>query len=208
MLACGLWSLLCIAATEAWYRSHANPNSGKFYWTVAMPESNPTYQKVDLPARTLKLLHFDESATGKWTEAGAEWSAYFFRWKPRSVEAVIYSRAHRPEVCLPASGLRQVGDSELVTFEIGPLELPFRKYTFETEGRSMHVFFCQWEDGSERQSGMQASKQADRIQSALSGRRNVGQQTLEIIVTGSPSLAEAETLVRRRLPELIRPSGN
>jgi hypothetical protein len=35
----------------------------------------------------------------------------------------------------------------------------------------------------------------------------LGQQTLEVIITGSPSLAEAEALVRRRLPELIRPDA-
>jgi hypothetical protein len=68
----------------------------------------------------------------------------------------------------------------------------------------MYVFFCQWEDGSEHQTGMQSSKEGDRLQSVLSGRRNVGQQTFEIILTGSDSLDKAEQSVRARLSGLIR----
>jgi exosortase/archaeosortase family protein len=205
LLAVGLWSLLCILATEIWYRTHANPNSGVFHWTVAMPRDNPTYEEIELPPRTLKLLSFDEGASGKWTEGGVEWSAHFFRWNPRSVQSVIYSRAHRPEVCLPASGLQQIGGSELVNFDVGHLKLPFRKYTFQAEGRALHVFFCQWEDGAEEQSGMQSSKQGDRLQSVLSGRRLVGQQTVEFILVGCENLDQAELAVRRRLPHLIKP---
>ena len=157
-----------------------------------------------MPPRSLKLLAFDEGASGKWAQDGVEWSAHFFRWKPSSVQSVIHSRLHRPEICLPASGLRQLGDSELVTFDVAPLKIPFRKYTFGAEGRSMYVFFCQWEDGAEQQTGMQASKQADRLQSVLSGRRMVGQQTLEIILGGCDSLDKAEQAVRSRLPDLIK----
>ena len=204
LVAVGMWSLLCILATEVWYRTHANPNAGVFYWAAAMPTNNPTYQNIEMPPRSLKLLSFDQGATGKWTEEGVEWSAHFFRWKPRSVESVIYSRIHRPEVCLPGSGFRQVGDSALVIFDAGPLKLPFRKYTYEMDGRKLYVFFCQWEDGAENQLGMQSSGQADRLQSVLKGRRLVGQQTLEIIITGCNSLDEAEQQLRKHLPELIR----
>ncbi len=209
MFACGLWSLLCIAATGAWYRSHEIKDAGVFHWALALPEAKPGFEKIQLAPRTIKLLAYDLSTTGKWREEdGSEWSAHFFRWNPRSIQSVIQSRMHRPEVCLPASGFKQLTESELVVFDAGKLKLPFRKYTYEAGGQTIYVFFCQWEDGTENQAGLQASKQAGRLQSVLSGRRLVGQQTLELIVTGSASLAEAETLVRRQLPELIRPSGD
>ncbi len=207
LLALGCWALISIGATEAWYRCHANPNSGKFCWTVAMPVSSPGFQKIELPPRTLQLLSFDEGATGKWTENGMEWSAHFFRWKPRSIESVITSRIHRPERCLPAAGLSQVSESKLLWYDAGQFKLPFRKYVFEGEGRTLFVFFCQWEDGFKEQAGMQASNQADRLQSVLSGRRLVGQQTLELILGGYPSLDAAEQAVRDRLPALIRPDA-
>ena len=208
LLAVGCWAILCLVATEVWYRSHAVKNAGVFHWTVALPESKPGFEKIELPPRTLSLLAFDAGGTSQWKEDdGSEFSLSFFRWNPRSVQSVIYSRAHRPEVCLPASGYKQLTESELVFFDAGQLKLPFRKYTYSSEGQILYVFFCQWEDGAEKQAGMRSSNQADRLQSVLTGRRLVGQQTLEIIITGSSSLAEAEALVRRRLPELIRPDA-
>jgi exosortase len=208
LLACGLWSLICIGTTEVWYRSHTNPNSGKFYWTVALPETKPDFQKTELAPRTLHLLSFDQGATGAWTEEGMGWNANFFRWKPRSIGSVITSRIHRPEVCLTASGLRQRSESKLLWFDAGQFKLPFRKYTFESdEGRQCFVFFCQWEDGFKEQAGMQASNQAGRLKSVTNGRRLVGQQTLELILTGYPSLDTAEQAVRNRLPTLIRPDA-
>jgi exosortase/archaeosortase family protein len=208
LLAVGCWAILCLVATEVWYRAHEIKETGVFHWSVTLPETNPTFQKVELPPRTVKLLAYDYGTTGRWMEeGGVEWNLSFFRWRPRSVESVIHARLHRPEICLPASGYRQLAESELVFFDAGQLKLPFRKYTYASEGQILYVFFCQWEDGAEKQTGMQASKQADRIRSVLVGRRHLGQQTLEVIITGSPSLTEAEALVRRRLPELIRPDA-
>ena len=204
-LAVGCWALVSIAATEAWYRSHTPKDSGVFHWSVTLPETKPAFQKVELPPRSVSMLAYDLSTTGKWREEdGSEWSLYFFRWLPRSVESVIYSRVHRPEVCLQGAGFKQVSDSKLIWVEASGLKLPFRKYIYEMEGRKLFVFFCQWEDGSEEQKGMQASSQADCLQSVLKGRRLVGQQTLEIILTGCNTLDEAEQQLRKHLPALIR----
>ena len=208
LLAVGLWSLLCIAATEVWYRSHEIKDLGLFHWSVALPEFKSGFEKIELPPRSLKLLAFDLGATGKWQEEdGCQWTLYFFRWNPSSIHSVIQSRIHRPDVCLPAAGLRQVSESKMDYFDAGNLRLPFRSYIYEAEGRILHVFFCQWEDGTTDQSGLEDSKQEGRLQSVLTGRRLLGQQTLELILTGYDSLEKAESAVRRRLPELIRGEG-
>lgn len=200
----GAWAILCIAATEVWYRSHSNPNAGQFYWSAALPENDPTFENIEMAPRTLKLLKFDDGASGKWQAEGAEWQAFFFRWKPRSIESVINSRTHRPEVCLTAAGLRQESVSEPVAIEAQGFEIPFRKYVFSSTSQTFHVFFAQWEDGNKDQAGMQASNQQGRLHSVLGRRRLVGQQTLEIIVSGYPSLADAEMAVRNRLSSLIK----
>jgi hypothetical protein len=204
MMGVGIWALFLIAATEVWYRSHANPNAGVFYWSVAMPTNNPTFKAVELPPRTLQLLAYDQGHSGEWMDEGSNWSAHFFRWKPRAIESVINSRIHRPETCLPAAGLRQVSGSDLVWYDAGDVKLPFRKYVFRNETQTLFVFFCQWEDGSEQQAGMGASNQEGRLQSVLRGRRMVGQQTLELILVGYESLEKADEAVRNRLPDLIK----
>jgi exosortase len=206
LAAVGCWALLVVTFTEVWYRVHEKKDQGLFYWSVALPEAKPSFEKIDLPPRSLKLLAFDSSATARWREtAGTEWSVFFFRWNPRSIQSVIQARLHRPDVCLPAAGLREVSEMGIQYFEVGTLKLPFRRYVYELEGRLLYVFFCQWEDGAENQDGLEASRQADRLRSVLAGRRILGQQTLEIILTGCDSLQKAEAELRMGLPELILP---
>ena len=98
-------------------------------------------------------------------------------------------------------------DAGLDYFEVGVLQIPFRKYTYDVNGSPVHVFFCLWEDGSEKQIGMLGSKGADRVRTALSGRRRLGQQTLELVLSGYASLAEAGKAVRTHLPALTRTMG-
>ena len=98
-------------------------------------------------------------------------------------------------------------DAGLDYFEVGALQIPFRKYTYDVNGGPVHVFFCLWEDGSEKQIGMLGSKGADRVRTALSGRRRLGQQTLELVLSGYASLAEAGKAVRTHLPALTRTMG-
>jgi len=204
LFAVGCWAILCLVATEVWYRSHDIKDSGVFHWSVVLPENNPTYEKVELPPRTVKTLAFDFGLTGRWQEQdGANWTLDFFRWNPHSMQSVISARLHRPEVCLPAAGLRQISKSALDYFEAGPLQIPFHKYIFETGGQQLYVFFSLWQDGNE-QTGMRTLDKGDRIQWVLAGRRGLGQQTLEIICTGYPDMAAAEKVVREELPGLIR----
>ena len=68
----------------------------------------------------------------------------------------------------------------------------------------MDVFFCLWEDGAETQAGLGNSKYLDRLKSVLSGRRRLGQQTFEIVLSGYAGMDEAEQAVRQYLPNLIQ----
>ncbi len=200
----GCWMIGILALTEAWYRAHQIDQAGLFHWSVRLPDTRPAFEKIELAPRTVRMLAYDACATGRWREEdGWLWSVNFFRWKPRSVQSVIHARLHRPEVCLPAAGFEQLGGSSLVRVRAGRLELPFRKYTCQAKGQRLYVFFCQWEDGADKQAGMGASKAADRLQSVLKGRRWLGQQTLEVVVMGCPGPEAAEAQLRRLLPEWI-----
>jgi hypothetical protein len=205
MFVTGAWSILSLLTTELWYRSHEVKNAGMFHWSVCFPTDNPAYKHVELPKRTRELIAFDAGGGGSWTDAnGSEWTAYFFRWNPASIQSVLRARIHRPERCLPAAGLRQVSAGGLESFVAGGLHIPFQKYTYEAEGKTLYVFFCQWEDGNEKQGGVWSSKLADRIRSVLVGRRKLGQQTLEVILAGPQTLEEAAEALRKALPALIQ----
>ena len=204
LAAIGCWAILVLGLKEAWYWSHETKDAGDFHWSADFPTNNPTYAPLELSDKVRRNIRSDVSEAAEWTETdGTEWTAYFFRWNPGPVRSMILARLHRPDVCLPASGFRQVADAGLADFKVGNLELPFRRYTYGSNGQTLHVFFCQWEDGSEKQSGMWSSKGADRIRAALVGRRHLGQQTFEIILSGYDSLAAAETALRNELPSLV-----
>lgn len=205
MVAVGCWSLCVLVLNEMWYRSHELKNTGDFHWSVALPESNPTFRKIDMAPRTLHLLKFDVGATGTWQQGdGSQWTLYFFRWLPRSIGSVIQSRIHRPDECLPAAGLEQVSDAGIKYFAVGKLKLPFRRYAYLEDGKPLFVFFCQWEDGSEKQLGLQGSNQTDRLRSVLVGRKVVGNQSLELLVAGYAKLEEADQALAQYLPAIIR----
>lgn len=202
--ATGCWMIAILVLTETWYKTHEVKEAGLFHWSVRLPQTKPSFEKIELPPRTVALLAYDEGAVGRWQEQdGSLWTVNFFRWKPRSVESVIHARLHRPDVCLPAAGFEQVADRGVVCLPAGGLDLPFRRYIYEAQGQRLYVFFCQWEDGTEKQSGMAASKGADRVLSVLKGRRWLGQQTLEFVIMGYESLERAEQELRKELPALI-----
>jgi exosortase len=208
LVAVGCWALCSLALTEVWYRSHEIKNPGEFHWMASLPTNNPTFHQIELAPRSVQLLKHDLATTGKWQEPdGSQWTGYFLRWFPRSINSVIMSRIHRPDRCLTAAGMRQVADAGIKYFAAGNLELPFRRYVFEAEGRVFHVFFCQWEDGSEKQMGLMDSNQTDRLRSVLVGRRRVGNQSLELMVSGYATLEEADRALALRLPQLVQPEG-
>jgi exosortase len=204
-LACvGCWAICILVLNEWWYRSHEIKESGVFRWSANFPTNNPAFVRLQLTETVRRNLRQDAGEAATWKEDhGETWTAYFFRWNPGPVRKVISARQHRPDICLPAAGLRQVADAGLNYFNVGGLKLPFREYTYSSGGTTLQVFFCQWEDGTERQMGMWGSTLADRVRAAVVGRRHLGQQSLEIILSGYESLRQAEESLAKQLPALI-----
>jgi exosortase/archaeosortase family protein len=204
LVCAGCWAVGVLALNDMWYRSHEIKESGVFHWSANFPTNNPTFARLELSEKVQRVLKQDVADTGTWKEDnGATWSAYFFRWNPGPVSSIISARQHRPDVCLPAAGLQQVADAGVKNFGVGGLKLPFREYTYSSDGTTFQVFFCQWEDGAEQQMGMWGGTLVDRVRTAVSGRKHLGQQSLEIILSSDESLPDAERSLSRQLPTLI-----
>src|SRR2546426_10788656 len=52
LIAVGCWAVLCIGITEVWYRTHEIKYAGVFHWSVALPETKPSFQKIEMAPRT------------------------------------------------------------------------------------------------------------------------------------------------------------
>jgi len=205
LLALGLLALFDIVATEVWYGRHEANDAQIVRWSVAFPVTKQAYQVLELPPRTAKLLGYDSSNAAQWREDdGSNWNVYFFQWHGKSIQSLMAARYHRPEVCLPAAGLKQVSEPRTDYLETAGLRLPFQKASYSGQGHTFYVFYSIWQDGDESRKGMRSKGRADRLLGPIEGKRRFGQQALEIVTTGYSSLAEAEQGVRKQLPGLIK----
>jgi exosortase len=231
-----VWLLLVEAGTEAWYRSHERNLSRSAQWAVRWPKSAPDLRDLPIDERTRALLHFDKGRGVTWRTPNDEHSdlsasaigrpvslLYFFRWEPGHNSALL-ANAHRPDVCLPATGWRQTQDLGVRDYRVSDnLVVPFRHFVFvhDSAGRIQyaHAFYCVWEDRlrRERQSdtknGLAGDPSAwtrnERLDAVLQGRRHLGQQVLEYLLVEPRQLnvADAEQSFTQLVPELIQPTA-
>jgi exosortase len=205
LVALGLWSLCIIALTEAWYRSHETDPAQTVRWSAQFPTNSPSALKRPVSKEIRQILKCDQGDGFSWEEQdGSKWSAFFFRWRSGEATSRMAARDHCPEICLPSRGYNVKADLGILLLPAHGLQLPFRAYIFKDEERPLYVFFCLWEDGADKQTGLGRSKYLDRLNSVLAGKRRLGQQTLEIIVNGYASEQEAVQAMRQRLPSLIQ----
>ena len=132
---------------------------------------------------------------------------YFFRWLPGRT-AALFVKIHRPDVCLPASGLTLDRDEGIQLIEVNGVKLPVRFYRFDDHGKPLHVVYCYWDARSSYET-VNAAIEEDwtargRIRTALRGRREVGAQMLELIVWGYQDDAEAKQALQRQLARVIQ----
>jgi hypothetical protein len=154
----------------------------------------------------LAILRCSNSEAASWQdEDGNQWSAFFLRWEPGRNSDQL-AKGHRPDICLPAAGLRFVDDLGQVDFKANGIELLFQHATFESGGRLLHVFYTLWSDyrAPDEKPVLENGTQASRLQAVLAGKRNLGQQVLEIAIQEPDSGDEAAALLKKQISSLIR----
>jgi hypothetical protein len=148
---------------------------------------------------------------------------YVFRWNPGKNSALL-ANLHRPDVCLPASGWKQLADHGVRSYPISnSVDLPFRHFEFQrtfdgSAPQTAHAFYCLSEDRASEastslagtdSSGMFGNRsewtRAERLDAVLEGRRHLGQQVIEaIFISNEPlSAADAEAYLRNLVPDVV-----
>ena len=151
----------------------------------------------------------DERRGGSWTDGdGSHWMAFFFKWAAGPPSSRILARLHRPEVCLPAAGYKLEADRGTIKVSAKGLSIPFHALKFDYGGQQVYVFYCLWEDRREAGERPRIRDHWDErlvvLESVLLGERTLGQQTLEILVSGYSTPDEAEAALRRQMVNLIQ----
>ena len=215
------WLLAVEIGVEAWYRMHERTTIPTAAWSVRWPEDAPGYREIKTDERVRELLRFDSAHEALWRSPNLAETNYmfFFRWNPGS-GTILRARAHRPDICLPSAGWKQLGTDRVESFRISPgRSLAFRCFTFgrieskETPVRA-HAYYCLHEDRvhaaeKDRQDLYSNWDLADRWRVVKEGIRNLGQQVLEVIIL-APAGVDEKVIDQRfgeMLPALIAPEN-
>ncbi len=229
------WLLVVEGGVEWWYRSHEKNLPRTAQWSVRWPDKAPDFREIHIDDRVRAVLHFDKGKGATWKRSNdrsddlnsaasgqAVSLLYFFRWEPGHNSALL-ANAHRPDVCLPATGWQRTEDLGVHDYQISPdLTVPFRHFVFtrETAGRSQHAhaFYCVWEDRvragtPQRGSGTMGGEPSawtrnERLEAVREGRRHLGQQVIEYLVLEprETNAVTAEQDFAGQVPHLIQPA--
>jgi len=203
-----LLALICTAeaGTQFWYRLHEAGGAKAQPWSVMWPAQSRDWRSVPVASEAQELLRYNEGGGGAWTgEDGRQWALYFFKWLPGRT-AGLFIKNHRPDICLPASGMKLRGGVQNRLITVNGVTLPIRSYTFEDGSNLLHVYYCYW-DGTPPESAPQDQENwtaGGRMEAVQRGKRDVGTQMLEIVASGYTDQIEAEQAMREQLHLIIR----
>jgi len=201
-----LWLLFIEAGVHAWYRVHESRvvNSR---WGVRWPSAENAYKAVAIAPEAESLLRYNDGGGARWTGPdGHQWMMYFFRWLPGRT-AALFVKVHRPDICLPASGMIMVRDNGIHLLTVNGVNLPVRSYRFDDHGTPLHVFYCYWDARSSYESEKAANEEdwtaRGRVRAAMRGQREIGAQMLELVVWGYEDDAEASGALQRQFAQIV-----
>jgi len=192
---------------EAWYRSHETGVTVA-PWTLRWPTEKQGYRDIPLSEATRAMLRYDEGRSVAWVEPnGHHLFMNFIRWAPGRASKQL-ARSHGPEVCLAATGAVLHTDYGVSPMRVAGLDLPMHTYLFNVRGARLFVAYCLWEDHTAAdgpQSTRMEMTMQTRLRDVLYGRRNNGQQVIQVAVFGPRSPEEANTAIAALLDSTIQP---
>jgi exosortase len=198
------WFFATEFATEAWYRAKESHLPHLATWSPAWPLADRDFKFVPVNDEARAILRYSDGQSALWEQPGAyRWRIFFFRWAPGRSSAQL-AVLHRPDICLPAAGLKSVGRSPQRSLRLAGIDIPFECYIFSRNEEPLFVFRALSED--RREPGVISSFDQSlqgRLGTALHGYRNLGQRLLQVSVEGASNEAAAYSDLASRLPGFI-----
>lgn len=155
---------------------------------LGLNETGDGFQRQDIDGEIRRQLRYDWGVSAEWIgELGERWQVYVFDWTGGATAAFL-SRAHSPEVCVPAAGLPVNGEAETVVAQISGRPIAFQHQQFGQGDARLDVFHFTsgWreEKSWEHDSPWSVST---RLRLARSGVRQSSAQSLIVGVSGLPA---------------------
>jgi len=198
-----LWVTATFIFTQNWYGSG---EPGSLRLEIRWPESENAFRYLPMQDDAQHVLLCTEGRMATWVDSDAVgWTLFALRWAPGRT-ATQSARLHRPENCFTASGAVLKRELETTTVMIDAVPITFRSYLFERNGVPLVVFYTIWEEANpDRLSGrvLQDYSGLSRLQRVLTHERNLGQQSLEFVLTDRTGFQETQSGFVHALPLLL-----
>ena len=198
-----IWAAATFISAHYWYR-YGEPGSLRL--EIRWPENENAFRYLPMQDEAQHVLLCTESRTATWLDSDAVgWTFFALRWAPGRT-ATQSARLHRPENCFTASGAVLKRELETTTVIIDAVPITFQSYLFERNGVPLIVFYTIWEEANpDRLSGrvLQDYSGLSRLQRVFTHERNLGQQSLEFVLTGRTGFEETQSKFKHALPLLL-----
>ncbi len=206
--ALALWIILTEISTAAWYHVRGADLAKTPAWTIAFPSAANDYRPAPVADAARDLLRYNDGGGGSWASPnGRHWLLYYFRWLPGRT-AALFVKVHRPDVCLPASGLTLQEDAGIRLLEVNGIRMPIHRFRFDAQGQPLHIYYCYWDSRSSYRDLTAAAEEdwtmKGRLRAAWTGRREMGSQMVELVVAGYQDNDDAWSALSEQLQQLVQ----
>ncbi len=176
--------------SEMWYSKNEAEDLDPHIVSINWDNVNSKVNFHKIPSRVKSVLRTTEGIKASWiNDKNERWLVYFLSWDKGKVSS--FAGVHRPEICLPASGLNLIDFGDSFVWENNDLTINISSYKFETFGTPIYVFYAVWSDFPGIAVPL-ADSMKERLVNVANGKRINSRKSIEIIITGSPSIEEAK----------------
>jgi exosortase/archaeosortase family protein len=200
-----VWLVTAEVATAYWFHLGDKHSVANAVWAVNWPTNAVGYAEGKMTKNEIEMLRYDEARKASWQdEAGNAWSLIALHWAPENKNSFI-GHGHTPDQCFTGAGWELQNEPEPVRVKFNGIEMPFRRYVFDVDGKTAYAFLGFWDErspGGEQEPGV-AYGFSRRLRAAWEGKRNQGFKKLEISIIGPASADEAVSVLHDGLERLI-----
>lgn len=201
------WLLTVQITTEVWYRYHETGLVPNVQWSVAWPTNDADFTKTSIPKNSLAILRCSDSESAAWQDGdGNQWSAFVLRWDPGRNSTQL-AKGHRPDICFPAAGAQLSEDFGWLSANANGVQMTFRHQSFLSGPHLLHVFYCLWSDRISPVDPVDPTDnnaQTSRIRAVLEGKRNLGQEVFEVVLSSPDAGVDPVALFQQQLQLLVK----
>jgi exosortase len=196
--------LVAIIFNSLWF--HKASNTTFFdYSDLDWSKYDAQVESSEIHPITTAQLKYSIGKRYDWAKPGNQfWTLFYFHWEKGKISS--HAGVHRPENCLPASGLSYTRDwGELIWKTPEGYDLTFKVMQFDGFGSRFFVFFTVWDNGGKKP--WYSLSWMDRIKDTLKRRTVDGRHSMQIIAEGVYLPEEAKSQALELLSSVYSDAG-